>query len=421
MKKIKFNIKNSKITKFIKNQTKKMNLEKNKFNALELILIFIMALLFGVVLGEMIFSGNSSTSAMTKKYNANIEEISKVYDTLVKEYKGEVNETFLKDAAIKGMMGQLGDSYTTYYNKENSEELQEELSGEFYGMGAEIYRDENGAVLINKVFEGSPAEKAGLKEGDQYLKINGEDITDKSTDQIAEMIKGKSGKTFTITVKRDGKEVTTDLTTAKVEIPTVESNVIEKDNQKIGYIYISLFASNTDEQFIKHLANLDKQGITKLIIDVRDNIGGELDTVVNIASNFLNKDDVILQRVSKTKTTKVYSTKNNEKKYDIVVLINNGSASGSEVLAASLNEFYNAELLGTTTFGKGTVQKTKSLSSGAMIKYTIETWKTGKGKEIDGKGIAPTIEVELDESYFETYDKKDDNQYQKAIDILLNK
>ena len=422
MKKKKINLKNNKIIKYIKEQTKKLKLEKNKFNSLELILIFIMALLFGIVLGELIFSGGNTTSnAMTKSHNANIEEIEKVYNSLIEEYKNKVDERVLKEAAIKGMMEQLGDNYSIYYDEESSEALKEELTGEFYGMGAEIYRDENGSVKINRVFEGSPAEKAGLKKGDEYLKINGENISEKTTSQIAELIKGKDKKTFTITIKRDGKKITTKVTTAKVDIPTVESEVIEKDNQKIGYIKITLFASNTDEQFEKHLTKLDKQGVTKLIIDVRDNIGGELETVVNIASNFLNKEDVIIQRVSKTKTTKMYSTKNNEKKYDIVVLINEGTASGAEVLAAALNENYKADLIGITTFGKGTVQKTQTLSSGSIIKYTIETWKTGKGKEIDGKGVKPTIKVKQSEEYYKTYDKKDDEQYKKAIEVILKK
>ena len=418
----KINLKNNKIKKSIKEQIKKLKLEKNKFNALELILIFIMALLFGIVLGELIFSGGNVTSnTMTKTHNANVEEIEKVYNTILEEYNNEVDEAVLKEAAIKGMIKELDDNYSIYYDEESSEVLKEELTGEFYGMGAEIYKDENGSIKINKIFQGSPAEKAGLKKEDEYFKINGEDITKKTTSEIANLIKGKDKKTFTLTVKRNGKEITTKVTTAKVEIPTVESEVIEKDNQKIGYVKITLFASNTDEQFEKHLAKLDKQGITKLIIDVRDNVGGELETVVNIASSFLNKDDVIIQRVSKTKTTKMYSTKNNEKKYDVVILMNKGSASGSEVLAATLNENYNADLIGTTTFGKGTVQKTQTLSSGSIIKYTIETWKTGKGKAIDGKGVKPTIEVKQNEKYYKTYDKKDDAQYQKAIKVILEK
>ena len=380
-----------------------------------------MALLFGLVLGEMIFSGGTSSNSITKQHRQGVEEIENVYNTILEEYIGKVSESELKEAAIDGMMDLLGDKYSLYYNEEETEELKQELQGYFYGMGTEIYQEEGKLITVNKVFENSPAEKAGLKKGDKYLKINGTDVTKKNLEEVSEMIKGQGNKTFNITIKRNEKEITTKVTTGKVEIPTVESEIITQDNQKIGYLSISLFANNTDEQFEKHLTKLDNEKINKLIIDVRDNVGGELDTVVNIVSNFLSKNDVIIQTTSQNKTKKIYATKNNEKKYEVVVLINGGSASGSEVLAAALNENYNSELIGTTTYGKGTVQKTKTLTSGTMIKYTIETWKTGKGKEIDGKGIAPTIKIKLDEKYYETHEKKDDNQLQKAIEILIKK
>lgn len=421
MKKILSKIQNSQLIKKIKQALSKAELGKNKFNTLELILIFIMALVFGILIGEMVFSNGSSSTSLTRKNNSNIEEITNVYNTLIEEYINEVNEEDLKEAAIEGMLNLLGDNYSLYYDEAESEEFKEELTGTFYGIGAEVYQEEGGLITVYNVFKNSPAAKAGLEKGDEYLKINGEDVTNKNSSDVADMIKGKNGETITLTIRRGDEEKELKVTTAKVEIPSVSSEIINQNNTKIGYMAISIFAKNTDEQFSKHLETIEKEGINKLIIDLRSNNGGELETVINIASNFLNKDDVVVQTVLKDKTEKRYSIKNNTNKYDIVVLINGQSASGAEVLASTLNENCNAELVGTTTYGKGTVQRTKTLSSGDMIKYTVETWKTSQGKEIEGVGIKPTIEVELSETYYKTLDQKDDNQLQTAIETILTK
>ena len=417
---IKETIKNNKLYKKIKKQISKINVEKNKFNTLELLLIFVMALLLGIVAGEMIFSGRDVNNiSITQKINNNVSEIESIYNTLLEEYIDEIDEDQLKDAAINGMFSLLGDDFSLYYDEQVSDTLKEELEGYFYGIGVEIYRDEeSGKVIINKVFEGSPADKAGLQAGDEYLKVDNIDVSTKTLSEIAEIITKGDNKTYTITVKRDNQEIETKVTSGKVEIPSVTSEVLEENGRKIGYIQISIFASNTDEQFEKHLKELENQNIDKLIIDVRSNSGGDLETVINIASNFLQKEDVIVQTVLNDEVTKRYSVKNSNKKYEIAILIDQGSASGAEVLASALNENLGSELIGQTTYGKGTVQKIKDLPSGGIIKYTTETWMTSQGKEINNIGIIPTIEVELNDKYYETLDKKDDTQLQKAIEIL---
>ena len=417
---IKETIKNNKLYKKIKKQISKINVEKNKFNTLELLLIFVMALLLGIVAGEMIFSGRDVNNiSITKKINNNVSEIESIYNTLLEEYIDEIDEDQLKDAAINGMFSLLGDDFSLYYDEQASDTLKEELEGYFYGIGVEIYRDEeSGKVIINKVFEGSPADKAGLQAGDEYLKVDNIDVSTKTLSEIAEIITKGDNKTYTITVKRDNQEIETKVTSGKVEIPSVTSEVLEENDLKIGYIQISIFASNTDEQFEKHLKELENQNIDKLIIDVRSNSGGDLETVINIASNFLQKEDIIVQTVLNDEVTKRYSVKNSDKKYEIAILIDQGSGSGAEVLAAALNEKLGSELIGQTTYGKGTVQKIKNLPSGGIIKYTTETWMTSQGKEINNIGIIPTIEVELNDKYYETLDKKDDTQLQKAIEIL---
>ena len=405
------------LLKFFYAYTSKINLKKHKFNTIELILVFIMALIFGILIGEIVFSKGASSLSL-KTTNKGMSEIENVYNTLSEEYINQVNEDKLKDAAIEGMFSLLGDKHSVYYNEQESEDLKDELNGYFYGMGAGVYQEKGKLVTVSQIYKNSPAEKAGLKKGDQYLKINGEDVTKLSAEEISKKIKGKEGKTFVLTIKRNNKEKEIKIKTGKVEIPSVTKEIITEKNQKIGYLALSVFASNTDEQFEKELKELEKQNINKLIIDLRYNQGGHLDTVVNIASQFLDKKNPIIQIVKKDKTEIKYPKEKNNKKYKIVVLVNEGSASASEVLAASLNEQLGSQLVGTTTYGKGTVQKTKTLPSGGVIKYTIETWKTSKGKDIDGKGINPTIEVKQSDKYYKTNDKKDDTQYQKALEII---
>lgn len=405
----------TKIKKFIS----KMKLKENKFNTIELILIFIMALTFGLLLGEIIFSSGNKNFSLTKKNNENIEEIENVYNSISEEYINNVSKTKLKDAAIDGMLSLLGDKHSVYYDEKTSENFKDELNGYFHGIGAGVYQKKGQPVTVGEIYKNSPASKAGLKKGDQYLKINNEDVTKLTAEQIKTKIKNQKNNTFTLTIKRKNVQKELKITPGKVEIPSVTSKIITKENQKIGYILISVFASNTDEQFEKELKKLKQQKVNKLIIDLRYNQGGQLDTVINIASPFLTKKQPIIQIQKKDKKEIKYSNKNSQNKFKIAILINESSASASEVLSAALNEQLNATLIGVTTYGKGAVQKTKTLPSGGIIKYTIETWKTSKGKDIDGKGIKPTIEIKQNKKYYKTYKESDDTQLQKAIETII--
>jgi carboxyl-terminal processing protease len=412
MKNIKQKIKKN-TNKIIKNIDKKIKLDKNRFNSAELILIIIMSLLLGLIVGEIIFSNKCTDSKIVNNEN----EMQKVYNTLLKDYYGKIDEDKLSEAAIQGMMQYLEDQYSVYYNEEESEDFNLRLNGTFTGIGLEVTQDSDNNVIVASVFDNSPAKKAGIKAKDIITKVNNETTEGKKLKEVTEKIKSLKGK-FTITIKRGTEEKTVTLSTDTISIPSVTSRIINENNKKIGYIYISIFALNTDEQFKTELQKLEKQNIDSLIIDVRSNTGGHLKSVKQIASNFLNKDQVICQIKSKDKTEKIYSTENNNRKYKIAVLINDGSASGSEVLAAALNEEYGAELIGVTTYGKGTVQKVMTLSNGSMVKYTAETWLTSKGNSIDKTGIKPTIEVKIDDKYLETGKNEDDNQLQKAIETL---
>ena len=221
-----------------------------------------------------------------------------------------------------------------------------------------------------------------------------------------------------IVVKRGDEEKSFDITLEVIDIPSVEGKIIEKDGKKVGIITLSIFAKNTGTQFKNELDKLEKDGMEQLIIDVRGNTGGYLDQASDIISNFMDKSHVIYQVERKGKKTKYYSTGTTTKQYKIAVLVNGGSASASEILAAALKESYGAEVIGTTTYGKGTVQTTTKLEGGASIKYTIERWLTPKGNSINETGIAPTIEVELSDDYYENQKEENDNQLQRALEEI---
>lgn len=396
----------------LKTYCKNLNLTQKKFNSLELCLIIIMALSTGLLLGEIFFSSNKTIT-----FSKGIQEIQKVYNTLLNDYYGEIDEETLQESAINGMMSLLGDKYSNYLDTETAQEFNEELDGSFVGLGIEITNDDDGTPLIVSILENTPAEKAGLKAGDKILKVDGEDVSQSNITELVNKIKGKTKK-VELLIKRDDKEQTITITTGKVEIQSVTKQIFEKEDKKIGYIGISIFALNTDEQFKEALTQLEQEGIDSLIIDVRNNSGGHLDTVVNIASQFIDKDNPICQIQTKTKASIIKSTNKTDRKYNVVVLVNKITASASELLAGALNEMYNSEIIGETTYGKGTVQKTMTLSNGSMIKYTAETWLTAKGNSIDGVGITPTIEVTLNEEYYNNPSTETDNQLQKALEVL---
>lgn len=408
-----------KIIEKFKIKIKNMDLGKEKFNSAEMFLIVCMGIIFGVFLGNIFFSSNKITF-QTEQKNNKLNEIEETYKKITTDYYKDIDEEKLKEAAINGMLSLLKDKHTSYFNEANAENFNTTLNGTFEGIGASIFKDEDGLATVGVVYKNSPAEKAGIKENDKFIKVDDKDVTNMAIDEISKLIKSKKEE-ITLVMQREKEEYTTKITTGIVEIPSVSSKIYEESNKKIGYIYISIFALNTDEQFEEELKKLEKQKIDSLIIDLRSNTGGHLDSTVNIASQFLNKKQIVCQIKNKENIRKIYSNTNSTRKYPIVVLVNNSSASGSEVLAAALQEEYKATLIGEKTYGKGTVQTTYKFSDGSMIKYTTESWLTSKGNSIDEKGITPDIIEKLNEEYYKTGEDKDDNQLQKAISVLKDK
>lgn len=394
----------------------KLNPEENKFNFLEIILLMFMAFVVGVFASQAISLKIPILNNTTVIEDTS--ELTRVYNLIINKYYGEVDKKELTSAAIKGMMNYLSDDYSMYFTEDEKNDFNERLNGVYTGLGVEITNDASNNAMIVTVFDNSSAKDANLKPGDIIAKINGEDVLGLGKEEVVKKIKGKSNYSFNMSVLRDDNLIDVKVVTKSITLSSVTSSVIEKDNEKIGYIYISIFALNTYDQFKKQLEELEKMKITSLIIDVRSNTGGHLTSVTSILDLFLNKTDVLYQIKSKDKIKKVYGTDASTRKYPIVVLTNELSASASEILASALKEAYGAKTVGIKTFGKGTMQNMLDLENGGMIKVTTEEWLTSKGNKINKEGVPVDYEVKLDEKYASNPSKETDNQLQKAIEVL---
>ena len=349
-----------------------------------------------------------------------LDQIKDVYVDIKENYYKETNDEDLINGAINGMIAALDDPYATYLTDDNSNSFDAQLQGSYEGIGIEIFNNTEGDIEILTVFENTSAAKAGLQPGDIIIGINDEDVSKQKTSDLVSKISELKDDSFTIKILRNGEEQQLKVTRKKVELTSVTSKVINKDNKKIGYIKISIFSLNTYSQFSEQLKKLENNKIDSLIIDVRGNTGGHLSTVDDILSLFLDKKHVIYQIETKGEKEKFYSSGKVTKEYPIVILTDSYSASASELLAISLKEEYGAATIGTTTYGKGTVQELKTMDSGEY-KFTTKKWLSPKGNWINEKGVEPTIEVTLDENYYKNPTEENDNQLQKAIEYLMEK
>ncbi len=346
------------------------------------------------------------------------EPLYETYEILRKNYYEDVDTSKLIDGAIDGMMNSLGDKHSMYFNKENKKEFDSELSGTYYGIGAEIQLNEDSTISIKKIFDDSPADVSGLKPDDIILSVDGKTTKGKNASEVASMLKSSTVKTATILVKRGEEEKEFKVKKANVTMFSVSSEVINKENKNIGYISVSIFGEKTYTQFLAALNKLEDSNIDSLIIDLRGNSGGYLSTVTNMLDIFIDRDNVIYKMQTQKGIIGYKTSTTSKKDYEIILLVDENSASASEIMAAAMKEVYGAKLVGTKTYGKGTVQTTSDLSNGTMIKYTIEKWLTPNGNSIDGEGISPDYEVSLDEEYKKSPSNETDNQLQKALDLL---
>lgn len=394
---------------------------KNARKYIRIAIIVVFSMMVGSILTILIKNFDSEevkSKQSVSKVRDDFESLYETYDTIMDEYYKDVDSSTLIEGAINGMLDSLGDKHTMYFNEESKEDFDSELSGNYYGIGAQIQLTSEGTIKITKVFDDSPAKKAGLKAGDIFVSVDGESVDGKSSTEVANMLKSDTVKTATVVIKRDGNEKTFKVTKENITLLSVSSEMIENNGKNVGYLSVSIFGQKTYSQFKSALNNLESKNMDSLIIDLRGNTGGYLYIVTNMLEEFLNKNDVMYQIQSSNGTKKYASSKSQNRKYDIVILIDENSASASEIMAAAMKEEYGATLVGKTTYGKGTVQVTKDLSNGAMIKYTIEKWLTPSGKNIDGEGISPDYEVELSDEYANNPVRDNDTQLQKALDLL---
>ncbi len=344
-----------------------------------------------------------STSIYYKKFYVGDNQkllLDNVYDELDKNYYQEVDKDVLYAGAVKGMVEALDDPYTTYMNTEEAKEFEMMLENEFVGIGVQIEQTLTG-VYVTKVYADSPAESAGVAEGDLFSTVDGEDVLNSDSDTIASKVRGPKGSTVTIGFKRAGstEDVVLEIKRDAIELEDLKySTVGKKDN--VGYIRIYDFTGDIHSQFKGAYKNLVENGIDALIIDVRGNGGGYLGEVYNIVDMFVDDSKPIFQE--KRKDREPDPTYGNKGKEDIelAILIDGGSASASELLAASLSEINGNKLIGTTTFGKGTAQTTKKYSDGSSLKYTYAQWLTPDGNWINEVGVSADYEVELNKEFY---------------------
>ncbi len=332
-------------------------------------------------------------------------------------YYEDVDKEAEKDALYYGIMESVGDPYTCYYNEEEIAQLYEDLAGKFEGIGAYIHKDiDADYCTIQSLIPNSPAAESELEPDDIIIKVDGTDTYGMTLNEVVSMIRGDEGTSVVLTIKRGDEEKEITIVRAKVE--TISATYEALDNG-IGLITITEFNDNTYEFFKEAKQQFIDNGDTALILDLRGNPGGNLDTVVNIAQEILPQGLVVYTEDKYGKREEYKCDGKKEMNVPIVVLVDGSSASASEILAGAIKDHNKGTLIGTTTFGKGIVQKLISLSDGTAVKITVSKYYTPNGVNIHGTGIEPDIEVEFDADAYQ--ENGTDNQMEAAIEYLMNK
>lgn len=350
--------------------------------------------------------------SQVKKKTGEIEELINAY------YLDEIDGQKVEDTMYTGMVAGLEDPYSVYYSKEELESMEESISGAYSGIGATLTQDpDTGELSVVSCFDGTPAQEAGLQPGDVITGWNGKSVEGIELSELVSKIKTDPEEQLTLEIERDGETLEVELTRREVQIPTVEYEML--DNQ-IGYIRLVEFDEVTADQFKEALEDLDNQNMEKLIIDVRNNPGGVLQVVCDMLDQLL-PEGLIVYTEDKNGNRKEY-TSDEEHQFTkpLAVLANENSASASEIFAGAIQDYGIGTIVGTTTFGKGIVQRTFYLSDGTGVKLTVAKYYTPKGHDIHKKGITPDVEIELDEELKNqsSISHEEDNQLQKAIEVL---
>lgn len=364
-----------------------------------------------------------STTGFVGKNNYIGNKLETIEEVLKNHYVGEIDEEKLEEGIYKGFVAGVGDTYTAYYTEEEFKELREQSSGVYAGIGIMMtLQVQDNSIEIAEIFEGSPAQKVGMKINDRIIEAGGQRITGDDFSDLPKIIKGTPGTTVDVTVYRpeENKNYEFTLERANVTSPTIYHRMIDSE---IGYIQITQFEEVTYDQFKEALEEIKSLGAKGLVLDVRNNPGGLLDIVEQIADELVPKGVVVSTKDRNGKGTE-YIADDKYTDMPVVVLINENSASASEVLSGALKDYNRAELVGTTTFGKGVVQSLVPLSDGSAIKLTTSQYFTPSGVCIQGIGIDPDYEVKLStEKLLKGRDltEAEDDQLQKAIEVIKEK
>lgn len=385
--------------------------------SLAFVLIFVAAA-GGFVAGQLSPALISKGHNQTANGAPNFASLGDTYDLLKSKFDGTVDPDKALTGARAGLVSSTGDPYTAYLTPEQTKELNDQLTGTLSGIGAEVGIKSQKLVIVSPI-SGSPAEKAGLRAGDQIVKIDGKDISDLTLDQAVSKIRGKADTKVTLSVVHDVNTAPVDveITRAVINVPSVKYS-LKPGN--IGYIQVTSFGTDTNDKIKAAAENLKAQGATKVILDLRNNPGGYLSAAVGVTSEFLPEGKVVVDERVGGKSREVLKTTGGGSLVGLpmVVLINNGSASASEIVAGALQDAGAATLIGEQSFGKGSVQEITKLASGGEIKITVAHWFTPNGKTIDHVGIKPDTVVKLTT---EDYNASRDPQLDQAIQVLQAK
>ena len=402
--------------------------EKKRYKVYRTIMLivlvtFVTFMLTSIGFYQYFVKGDSLNKYLTLMTSDESQDISQTIDTyravIDKYYLGEIDEQSLKEGAIKGYIEGLNDPYTEYISKEDMEDYMEDTMGNFVGIGIYMIEDtETNQIMVLSPIKGSPAEKAGIQPGDYIVSVNGETCTADDMTVISTKIKGEEGTTVKLQILRGEETLNFEITRENIIVNPVEGEVL---GNHIGYIVFSSFDENTADEFKTKFEELQAQGITSLIIDLRNNGGGIVDEALQIAGYIADKDSVLLYEVDKdNKETVEKNTSNPIINMPVIILTNENTASSSEILAGALKDLGKAKIVGTTTYGKGVIQQILTLPDGSGLKITTEKYLTPNRTEINEIGIKPDEIVELPESVENVLnvDRNQDTQLQKAIEML---
>ncbi|MBQ9934260.1 MAG: S41 family peptidase [Lachnospiraceae bacterium] len=388
------------------------------FKKKSLALVLMIALVLSLTGCDYEIRKKTDSSGMyDKEVEDKVEEINAYIDIY---YYFETDEETQEEAVYDGIMAGLDDPYSVYYTAEEYADLMEESSGEYVGIGAVVTQGENKAVTIVRPVPGSPAEEIGLMAEDIVVQVGDVEVTDQDLQSIVDMIRGDEGTKIYIKIYRPSANeyMEFDVTRRKVENVTVYSEMLE-DN--IGYIQVQQFYDNTDEEFITAVKDMQSKNVKGIIVDVRDNPGGLLTSVVNMCDFIMDEGPILTTKDKNGKIIQKYDSTDKESlDIPMVVLVNGNSASASEIFAGALKDTGKAELVGTTTFGKGIVQSVLPLSDGTAIKLTVAKYFTPAGHDIHEVGVEPDYIVELPDGKGSAVniERENDTQLDKAIDII---